>query len=73
MACDGSLRVSDVEGPQKYFVPEDRAAELEVALFRREAAVLLSLGRDRAPAVKELYLDGRPWREATPGRGEPER
>jgi hypothetical protein len=62
--CDGSLRVADVTGPQKYFVPEDRATELETALRGREAAVVLSVPRGDAPAVKELYLDRRPWREA---------
>lgn len=70
VSCDGSLRAADVTGPQKYFVPEDRAMELDRALRGREAALVLSIRRDSAPAVKELYLDGKPWREAL-GSGEP--
>jgi hypothetical protein len=68
--CDGSLRARDVIGPQKYFVPEDRAQELERALRGREAAVVVSLHPADAPAVKELYLDGRPWREVLSAGGE---
>jgi hypothetical protein len=67
--CDGALRADDVIGPQKYFVPEDRAAALERALRGRKAAVSVALPPGSAPAVKELYLDGKPWREALPDGG----
>ena len=64
--CDGALQADDVIDPQKYFVPEDRALALEQALRGRTAAVSVSLRRGAPPAVKDLYLDGKPWREALP-------
>ena len=63
-ACEGSIPVEQVVGARKYFVPEARAAELEEALRQREAAVILSIRPGGTPAVGELYLDGRPFREA---------
>ena len=61
--CDGWLRADALEGAQRYFVPEDRARELEEALRDREAALELTCSPDGTPAIRELYLDGRPWRE----------
>lgn len=65
--CDGSLAVAHVSGPQKYFVPEDWAQALEKAMRDRKPALLVSVRPGEPPAVKELYLDGRPWREAMGG------
>lgn len=62
--CDGSLRADSVLGPQQYFVPEDRALDLENALRQREAAIELAIDPQGNAAVRELLLDRRPWREA---------
>lgn len=61
--CDGMLRSESMLGPQQYFVPEDRALELETALREREAAIELAIDPQRNAAVRELLLDRRPWRE----------
>lgn len=62
-ACDGWLLGSEVAGGHKYFVPEERATELERALREREAALRFTCGPGGSPAIQDLYLDGRPWRE----------
>ena len=61
--CDGWLRAEAVEPPLRYFVPEDRAPELEAALVEREASLELTCGPGGTPAIIELYLDGAPWRQ----------
>jgi uncharacterized membrane-anchored protein len=58
------LRAESVMGPQRYFVPEDRALDLENALREREAAIELAIDPQGKEAVRELMLDRRPWRDA---------
>ncbi len=62
-SCDSWLRAEAVEPPLRYFVPEDRARELEEALRKREASIELTCGPSGTPAIIELYLDGAPWRQ----------
>jgi hypothetical protein len=62
--CDGWLRSETVRPPLRHFVPEDRARELELALAERQASLELVCTPAGKPAIRELYLDGRPWREA---------
>lgn len=62
-SCDGWLRADSVAGGQRYFVPEDRARELEAALRDRDAALELTCGPNGDPAIRDLLLDGRPWRD----------
>ena len=62
--CDGLIRTSDIAPPLRYFIPEDRAQELENAMRTRRPSIALTLPRQGKPAIKELYLDDRPWREA---------
>jgi GDYXXLXY motif protein len=57
------LSGSALAPPLRYFVPERQAAELEQALRERHAAVSLTCGPDGQPAIGDLYVDGRPWRE----------
>lgn len=61
--CDGWLSTATVQPPLRYFVPEDRARELETALGEREASLELKGGPSGSPAILELYLDGTPWRQ----------
>lgn len=61
--CDGWLDAASVQPPLRYFVPEDRAREMEEALRQREASIELTCGPSGTPAIIELYLDGAPWRE----------
>jgi uncharacterized membrane-anchored protein len=62
--CDGSLHAEPMAGAQQFFVPEDRALDLETALRQREAAIELAIDPQGNPAVRELLLDRRPWRDA---------
>lgn len=62
--CDGWLDAGAMEPPRRYFVPEDRAHDLEAALRDRDAAMELTSGPEGIPAISELYIDGRPWRDA---------
>lgn len=61
--CDGSLRAEGMLPPQRYFVPEDRAQALESALRSHAAAIELRASPSGEPAVHELLLDRRPWRD----------
>lgn len=63
-SCDGWLRASEMMPPQRYFVPEDRALELEQALTNTRASIEVVVSPNGSPAIKELYLGDRPWREA---------
>lgn len=61
--CDGWIRADRMLPPVRYFVPEDRALELETALRQRQGALELQIDRDGRPAIRQLYLDGEPWRD----------
>jgi hypothetical protein len=61
--CDGSLRAEGMTAPQRYFVPEDRAQALESALRAHYAAIELAASPSGEPAVRELLLDRKPWRD----------
>lgn len=67
--CDGWLYSEQLQPPQRYYVPEDRALELEHALRGRKAAVDVVTSPSGTAAVRELYLDGLPWRTALDGSG----
>jgi len=65
--CDGRIAVTDVMPPLRYFIPEDRAQELQSALSdseTRPASVEFALPPSGKPAIKELYLGTEPWRDA---------
>jgi hypothetical protein len=61
--CDGWLRSAPLLPPSRYFVPEQHAATLEGLLRQRQASVEVTSSPDGEPALGELWLDGRPWRE----------
>ena len=62
--CDGWLRSDGVLPPLRFFVPEERAKELERALREREASMEFACTGAGRAAIRDLYLDGRPWRDA---------
>lgn len=66
--CAGWLRADDVAPPQKYFIPENRGHDLESALNSRRATIEIVTSTGGPPAVKGLYVDGRPW-QAVVGAG----
>lgn len=61
--CDGWLHSASLVPPRRYFIPEDRASALEAALRHSQASLEVSASPEGEPALGELYLDGRPWRE----------
>ena len=61
--CDATLHAETMAAPQRYFVPEERAEALESALRTHDAAIELTVGPSGEPAVRELLLDRRPWRD----------
>lgn len=61
--CGALLHTEPVRGVQRFFIPEDRAAELEQALRERPASLEIRVAGDGTPVVGELLLDGRPWRD----------
>lgn len=63
-SCDGWLYSEQLQPPHRYYVPEERALELEQALRGRKAAVDIVSSPTGTAAVGELYLDGLPWRTA---------
>lgn len=62
--CDGWLYSEQLQPPHRYYVPEERALELEQALRARKAAVQVVASPSGTAAVGELYLDDMPWRTA---------
>lgn len=52
-----------VAGIERYYVDEKLASELEKKVRDRKASVVLSVTRSGHAQVKDLLIDGRPWRE----------
>ncbi len=68
-SCLSWVRGSDVAGEQRYFIPAERAAELERALPQHSASLRVSITDDGTLAVDTLLLDGVPWQDKLrPGR-----
>jgi uncharacterized membrane-anchored protein len=61
--CDGWLAAGSIAPPLRYFVPERHAAGIEDALRGRQASLGVTCGPNGQPAIGELFLDGRPWRD----------
>jgi hypothetical protein len=62
--CLSWARGGDLTGEQRFFVPAERAKELEDALRSRSARIRASITSDGVVAVDTLLLDGEPWQEA---------
>jgi hypothetical protein len=63
--CEGWLRSEVARPPLRYFVPERQATVLERSLRTRSAALRLRLSSGK-PAVDELLIDEKPWRQVIP-------
>lgn len=61
--CDGWLHSAAVTPPLRYFVPERHASGIEDALRGRRATLGVTCGPNGQPAIGDLFLDGRPWRD----------
>ncbi|MEZ4450226.1 MAG: GDYXXLXY domain-containing protein [Nannocystaceae bacterium] len=60
-ACESWVQGSSLAGPQRFFVPEEHALQLEQALRERDAALEVRITDDGVLAVDHLRLDGIPW------------
>ena len=62
--CDGVVSVDVLVHPQRYYVPEQRAAELEQqvreAMGRRTADAVVAIDDEGNLNVRELRIDGEP-------------
>ncbi len=58
--CNGSRFEAGIE---KYFVPEAEARILEAKVQSKAASIVLSIGPNGDAQVKDLLIEGRPWRE----------
>lgn len=58
-------------GVERFYVPEEHARALEDAVRSSRGAVVLSVDREGRAAVKDLLIEGRPWREAIRGPPKP--
>lgn len=61
--CDGWLKPSTVQGPQRYFVPENRALELERLIRAQNTSIELTSTSQGTPAVTGLLINGQLWRD----------
>lgn len=56
-----------VAGVERFYIPEERSVDLDVAVRNRRGAVVVAIAPGSGVTrLKELLLDGRPWREAKP-------
>jgi len=62
--CDGALQVRYASEPQRFYVPEARATDLEQRLIdaqtKRTAFVVLAVEKDGSAQIRELIVDGEP-------------
>jgi len=50
-------------GIERYFVPENEAKKLEGLVRDNEASIVLSVLRNGKAQIKDLLIDGKPWRD----------
>lgn len=48
----------------RYYVPEDKARQLEHALNNRNVSIVFAYRKGSKPIAKFLLIDGKPWQEA---------
>jgi uncharacterized membrane-anchored protein len=50
-------------GIEQFFIPEDKAKQLEKMVQNKKASILLSISTEGDAIVKELLIEGKPWHE----------
>jgi hypothetical protein len=61
--CDATFADAELERLQQFFVPEDRAAPLEIAIRAYHAELSVRISAGGTVVIQDLLLDGKPWRE----------
>ena len=62
--CDGMINEKFLPRLRKFYIPENRGKSLENLVRSRKAEILLSIHPSGDPNVKELLIDGEPWKQA---------
>jgi uncharacterized membrane-anchored protein len=52
-----------LSGVEKFFVPEEKAKQLETMIRSETAEIMLSIPLNGKAQVKDLLINGRPWDE----------
>lgn len=63
-SCDAWLRVGEIDDLQRYYIPEDAPRQLEAAVMAGRGELVLSFSRRGGLVIKDLLIDGKPWRDA---------
>ena len=50
-------------GIERFFVPQEDANILEKAVIGKKGSLVLSVGTTGKPVIKDLLIEGKPWRE----------
>lgn len=51
-----------VAGIEKFYIPQEYAAKLENEVQSKSASIVLSITRDGSVQIKDLLIDGQPWK-----------
>ncbi|MCU0822495.1 MAG: GDYXXLXY domain-containing protein [Spirochaetes bacterium] len=54
-------------GIERYYIPEEHSAELDGIIRKGNGKIVISIDRKGKAAIKDLLIDGRPWREYLAG------
>lgn len=55
-------------GAEKFYIPENRAAELNAKILTHSAAIVLSVTADGTARAKDLLIDGISWKKSASAR-----
>ncbi len=62
-SCKGSSRFE--AGIERYYIPEDRAKPLDKDVREGKASIVLSVQPSGKAQIKDLLIDGKPWRSGS--------
>jgi hypothetical protein len=66
-ACAATISDAAAEELRRYYVPEAEAEALQAAVRGRRGELVIGVDARGRVAVRDLWIDGRPWREAIHG------
>lgn len=61
--CESYFPKQRIDDLEKFYIPEGEGARLERAIREKPAALLIGVSKRGQVVVKDLLLDGRPYRE----------
>ncbi|MGI5864830.1 MAG: GDYXXLXY domain-containing protein [Myxococcales bacterium] len=63
-SCEAWLPVESIDDLQRYYIPEDAPRQLEAAVMAGRGELVLSFSKRGGLVIKDLLVDGKPWRDA---------